>query len=149
MHARVRQNPMSNRLQAYKDFHSKTTVVPTFAYPTTKNHSRTHRVIRPFNWFEELNALFSTTEDMTLPLSWTFSCYRTQHPTGVHILIHACARAPAAAVGRAAPGRGRGRGAPDGNSSARRWRRRSAPGGSCSAGIGQRRDGRTGAPWWS
>ena len=75
--------PSPNQLQAYKDFHSKTTVVPTFAYPTTKIHSRTHRLIRPFNWFEELNVLFSTTEDMTLPLNWAFSCYRTQHPTGV------------------------------------------------------------------
>ena len=52
--------PSPNQLQAYKDFHSKTTVVPTFAYPTTKIHSRTHRLIRPFNWFEELNVLFST-----------------------------------------------------------------------------------------
>ena len=75
--------PPPNELQAYKDFHSKTTVVPTFAYPTTKIHSRTHRLIRPFNWFEELNVLFSTTQAMTLPLNGAFSCYRTQHPTGV------------------------------------------------------------------
>ena len=81
--------PSPNQLQAYKGFHSKTTVVPAFAYPTTKIHSRTHRLIRPFNWFEELNVLFSTTEAMTLPLNGAFSCYRTQHPTGVG----ACARA--------------------------------------------------------
>ena len=88
--------PPQNQLQAYKDFHSKTTVVPAFAYPTTKIHSRTHRLIRPFNWFEELNVLFSTTEDMTLPLNWAFSCYRTQHPTGV------AGRARAHAAGLAA-----------------------------------------------
>ena len=75
--------PSPNQLQADKDFHSKTTVVCTFAYPTAKFHSRTHPVIRPFNWFEELNVLFSTSGAMTLPLNWAFSCYRTQHPTGV------------------------------------------------------------------
>ena len=93
--------PSPNQLQAYKDFHSKTTVVPTFAYPTTKIHSRTHRLIRPFNWFEELNVLFSTTEDMTLPLNWAFSCYRTQHPTGVARGSCAAARPAARAGARA------------------------------------------------
>ena len=74
-----------NQLQADKDFHSKTTVLRTFAYPTAKFHSRTQPLIRPFKWFEELNVLFSTTEAMTLPLNWAFSCYRTQHPTGVAV----------------------------------------------------------------
>ena len=75
--------PIPNQLQADNDFHSKTTVLRTFAYPTAKFHSRTHPLIRPLNWFEELNVLFSTTEAMTLPLNGAFSCYRTQHPTGV------------------------------------------------------------------
>ena len=40
-------------------------VVCAFAYPTAKIHSRTRALIRPFNRFEELEALFSTIEDMT------------------------------------------------------------------------------------
>ena len=80
--------PPPNELQAYKDFHSKTTVVCTFRVSYRQIPFEDPPVIRPFNWFEELNVLFGTrtTEGMTLPLNWTFSCYRTQHPTGLHFV---------------------------------------------------------------